>query len=109
MSAHTPGPWFVHRELDGEKIKFVHVYSSENKFYGPIAKITNNNQIENARLIALAPEMLELLKYFCRKPKDVEDLPGMEETPEEFLASAQKYYDTVKEGQILIKKIEGEK
>ena len=64
---HTPGPWKV-IELDGDLYINPKRESGE---YWPIARIlpSNRGQEGNARLIASAPEMLELLR--C-----VESLPS---------------------------------
>jgi len=73
MSAakHTPGPWHVH---DGDN-RFLFV-DSQTK--GSVCKIAVNGHSEaNARLIAAAPEMLELLKAMTPCPEcKMRGIPG---------------------------------
>lgn len=67
MSAHTPGPWLI-SEIAGIKS----LYSKNRDFVfvlgkGGKRKRQKEDVLEaNARLIAAAPEMFELLKYFHR-------------------------------------------
>lgn len=57
------------------------------------------------KLLLMAPEMLELLKFFCKEVKDEKDLTDMDKLME----SCELYYHKVKEGIQLIQKIEEKK
>jgi hypothetical protein len=63
MSAHTPGPWNIGRDIHDNRIGI----GSESGVvvYAPMGKDAMKagvQSIEDARLIAAAPEMLEALK-----------------------------------------------
>jgi hypothetical protein len=59
MSAHTPGPW----QANGS-----HIYTADSErallaqVFNPGSKASDYPLVENARLIAAAPELLEALK-----------------------------------------------
>ena len=67
-AAHTPGPWFVHPE----PYKYHwQIYTEQFKKIGssPCGGSKNTPEqiaalLDNARLMAAAPEMLEALKWF---------------------------------------------
>jgi hypothetical protein len=61
MSAHTPGPWAVHKST--RRLTF-DVYAGEDGCYR-VGEVSNHNAFPqnaaNARLIAAAPQLLEAL------------------------------------------------
>lgn len=68
---HTPGPW-VPRTLDGRGYWIV---DSEGSL-APIAEIPEDRfeRLENVRLIAAAPDMLETLRDIVGMLTDVNDM-----------------------------------
>lgn len=64
MSKHTPGPWQVHCS---------HIYTADPErallaqVFNPGSKASDYPLVENARLIAAAPELLALLKEVCEE------------------------------------------
>ena len=87
MSAHTPGPW----KIIGGNPNWLIAENNPNLGNGVICELKREKQLENARLIAAAPEMFELLKKCLDTwQKGIFDLTIPERTKE------------------LIKKIEGE-
>ena len=55
---HTPGPWHIHEGGDN-----LHSFVVDSANEGSVCKIAVNHHEEaNARLIAAAPELLELLE-----------------------------------------------
>lgn len=70
MSAHTPGPWihkFGHFENEDGYIVIV------GEIYGNEKDEDVNEHEANARLIAAAPEMFELLKYVIDKKENADE------------------------------------
>lgn len=67
MAKHTPGPWHIHNKPNVTKAELPWIGGSTGR---PIAFITHESVLNsdmartaaNARLIAAAPELLELLK-----------------------------------------------
>lgn len=65
MAKHTPGPWRVCRAIKAGEFDIRDEHSSGG--YAPIAKVKGDKRstaaqtIENARLIAAAPDLLEVL------------------------------------------------
>jgi hypothetical protein len=65
---HTPGPWFQsHRPVEGGYS--TQVYDKDGKtiatmawYSVPFGKIVTTNRLENAQLVAAAPDLLESLK-----------------------------------------------
>lgn len=64
MSKHTPGPWRV-SEPFGLKLvaPYFAVYGADQTASRGPTVLASGNSLEDARLIAAAPEMLEALKY----------------------------------------------
>lgn len=65
MSKHTPGPWFINNynaQIDADAFGNKPVC----QLLWPTAIRSENETLANARLIAAAPELLEVLKE-CRK------------------------------------------
>ena len=63
MSKHTPGPWNW-ENYNG----IIHVFL-ENTFGTPsVCKLIGENQEDNARLIAAAPELLDALDALINAP-----------------------------------------
>lgn len=72
MSAHTPGPWVYNTKLAEEAEKYTEMLTSrvDTDLFEPICIIPHDDICDsgyeevkaNARLIAAAPEMFELLK-----------------------------------------------
>jgi len=55
---HTPGPWYyTGSSPEGS------VYSKDHELIVPWSPLLSDRKMANARLIAAAPEMLEVLKY----------------------------------------------
>lgn len=86
--SHTPGPWFAHSDVirdsdnryDGNAIAFAANYPSHSK-------TDWNDQLDNARLIAAAPELLEALERLSAQCTRLR-LPGQAETDAEKTARA---------------------
>ena len=56
MSKHTPGPWVItHSPLNGYRV-------SDKTGWGVAVVLKDANDVDNARLIAAAPQMLEALE-----------------------------------------------
>lgn len=99
MSKHTPGPWGI---LINKKLKEIGIVSEKLHQRGTTKCgiceiiITSPEDLANARLIAAAPEMLQLLTdlIFCLENRGV-GLPEIEEI--------------IKEAKEVIKKVEGNK
>ena len=68
---HTPGPWNYHRPTMAQPSAWI--YGQDER---PVCELNDNrNEYEaNARLIAAAPEMYELLKAY----QSAEDLTGFD-------------------------------
>jgi len=58
MTTHTPGPWKFTRDDD--------VYDANDDVVGGISGPTASEQRANARLVAAAPDMLEVLRSLVR-------------------------------------------
>ena len=85
MSKHTPGPWTIHDlDVDGDGRFWVKIYSGTPEDPNSMECVVNDIDVSddagkaNARLIAAAPEMLELLRT---APTD-ELLEAAEQDPE---------------------------
>ena len=67
MSQHTPGPWTCDPN-GGYLIRGCHVKNIDTTWYPPVAYVVgpdgNTAYVANARLIAAAPEMHNLLKCY---------------------------------------------
>ncbi len=88
MIKHTPGPWKItHTALNGYRV-------SDSMGWGVAAILKDTNDEANARLIAAAPEMLELLKQIADWPFPFLSGAGIDEVRE--LAGK------------MVKKVEGE-
>ena len=59
MSKHTPGPWVV------DAVQYGYIITAKGGAYdiAVVRDIGNEDNKANARLIAAAPELLELLQY----------------------------------------------
>jgi len=64
-SAHTPGPWSVEREDGLDGWKGISVFSDAKLRIANLVMQLDNKEMVNARLIAAAPELLEVLEYCC--------------------------------------------
>ena len=65
MSKHTPGPWFMTGELPGYRHR---INSTPQNLGWDLAHVCNGPEADaNARLIAAAPELLEVLQEIVRK------------------------------------------
>lgn len=96
MSAHTPGPWkLVKEHLTGDRSKEFNTIVSKDRIIISLPR----NEESNARLIAAAPELLNLLERFC----------GIDPTYLNHEANMDEFNDIQYEAFELIKKIEGEK
>lgn len=63
MSKHTPGPWIATGTTVSEQAS----YGTGNRVVAECGQSTNGEtDLANARLIAAAPELLEILKTICR-------------------------------------------
>lgn len=70
MSNHTPGPWMIR----AERYRYIHVYAHG----GGIAHLdtVDGEGMANARLIAAAPDLLEVLEELlsmCQRQEDFHD------------------------------------
>ena len=69
MSKHTAGPWSYAKRLDG-----VFVVSDPRDEYAPLAYLARQPEAEaNARLIAAAPEMWDVVKAACAYDDAIQD------------------------------------
>lgn len=60
---HTPGPWFFSGKHEGCEVRYVGTYP-DDRFCGELATLFGKDgeeQEANARLIAAAPELLDVL------------------------------------------------
>ena len=88
MSKHNSGPWKItHTAINGYRV-------SDSTGWGVAAILKDTNDEANARLIAAAPEMLELLKQIADWPFPFLSGAGIDEVRE--LAGK------------MVKKVEGE-
>lgn len=62
MSKHTPGPWRVVKRANHTGLRMLAVDTNRDGHFD--IPVTMNNAVENARLIAAAPELLEAAKSF---------------------------------------------
>ena len=60
QETHTPGPWVVKHDEKG--LPFIGVESDPRTYNGTIASVDTSEK--DARLIASAPELLEMCKLF---------------------------------------------
>lgn len=59
MGKHTPGPWFYQERSDA----YTHIVRGDgNRFITQLAQDTSGEAEANARLIAAAPELLDVVK-----------------------------------------------
>jgi len=74
---HTPGPWHLTKSQDG----IYHIDNTETQDGGGIAVIydCDGNSEHNAKLIAVAPELLEAAKYAanCGERDGMPNNPGL--------------------------------
>ena len=68
-SAHTPGPWVVKHDKNG--LPFIGVASDPWTYLGTVATV---EQEKDARLIAAAPEMYELLRDLSKVIENLESI-----------------------------------
>ena len=88
-SAHTPGPWVVKHDKNG--LPFIGVASDPWTYPGTVATV---EQEKDARLIAAAPEMHQLLRdvlvdYQAEAKAEGWDLPIIGEEVRELLAKVE--------------------
>lgn len=75
MSKYTPGPWVVdkvNKELVGPMINGAYWYVAQSN---PLSLQSMEEEKANARLIAAAPTMLDLLKEIKSLYENMEDVP----------------------------------
>lgn len=72
---HTPGPWIInHHGLQQPTGDYDHIHAESNNALQAICKVVRRHDGNaNARLIAAAPDMLDLLKDLLAIAKDCDD------------------------------------
>ena len=60
MSKHTPGPWEVNIDAIGD----IFISGANSEYVAEIGSSEDKAAMNDANLIAAAPELLEALKYF---------------------------------------------
>jgi hypothetical protein len=81
---HTPGPWAI-RTLENFGFNIVH-YIDGNKF--DIARVAKCGDEGDAKLIAAAPELLEVVKDFTENPLCQVAVGGNPTMVDEFMTRA---------------------
>ena len=72
MSKHTPGPWIAEHLAPGNEHIPHHIFHDSEVIAGTFA---SPESASNARLIAAAPEMLDLLRRLVGDNRDPRDFP----------------------------------
>jgi hypothetical protein len=92
MTKHTPGPWEVQSRPDGMGGKDMIVYADKRPVCDCFQPYNNSNLEEwqaNARLIASAPEMLDLIKENVMHVKYPKRIKEWEEKARQLIAKTE--------------------